>query len=71
MYKATTKILYLADGRSWNPGDVVAINTVPSSVAQAWIAEGIVKEEVYELIEDEEIVEKPKRGRPPKEVKDD
>jgi len=53
MYKATTMILHQADGRTWNPGDIVPLQSVAPGIAKMWIAEGIV-------------VEEKKRGRPRK-----
>jgi hypothetical protein len=66
MYKAVKPILYQADGRSWKPGDVVPLQTIPPAVAEAWLDEAIVIE-----VNDEPKEEPKKRGRPPKEGKDD
>ena len=73
-YKATKPILYMSDGRSWQPGQIVPLRTVPVALANDWIADGIVEEVVEEEVEEvEEAVEeeKPKRGRPRKEVTND
>ena len=61
-YVATKPILYMADGRSWDAGDQIPLHSVSPGVAQAWLDDGIVVEKT---------AEKPKRGRPRKEVKDD